>query len=156
MKRALLLIALAACGGGKSTPKTPPPAAAPDAGAAAQPEVPEALRQKAEDAVALVEALASAAEGAKPASEADCPALATALQAVADGPHGKAILAIDADPDFAKYAMPISDLYGAQLEKASDRLGDAIQTCAYDPDVVDVLLATGLIQAPTEGEDPGE
>jgi hypothetical protein len=154
VKRAVLLIALAACGGKKAASSTPPPTTAPDAGPAPQPEIPEALRAKAEAAVALVEALAAAAEGAKVQTEAECPGLATALRAVADGPQGGAILAIDSDPDFPKYGVAISDVYGAGLEKASDRLGDAIMVCAYDPDVVQVLLDTGLIQSPAEGDEP--
>lgn len=155
MKRAVLLIALAACGGKKTPATPPPPPAAPDAGPA-QPEIPEALRAKAADAVALVEELATAAEGVKVQSEAECPAQATALRTVGDGVHGKAILVLEADPEYPKFSGAIDSVLGAQLEKASDRLGDAIMMCSYDPDVVQVLLDTGLLQSPAESDEPVE
>ena len=147
MRRAALLLALAACSGGqkKDTPRQV--AAPPDAG---PPPIPERLQEEVEAAITLITDLAVAAEGAMPASDEDCTAQAAAMRPVADGEHGKAVLTLDEDAEFSAHAMEINAQYGDRLDAASDRLMDALERCAYHPDVISILVDIGAIQAPPD------
>jgi hypothetical protein len=128
---------------------TPAPVVA-DAAVAADPAaIPAPLAAEVEAAIGLLEAITTAAEsvGAADDEHADCEAMAAAMRPIADGPSGKAIVTIDADPDAKVYGKAIAETYGPRLDGASDRLAAAINACMYDPGVGQVLIDTGMIHA---------
>jgi hypothetical protein len=146
MRRISLVLALAlvACGGPKKhEDEFPVPDGPPDAGATvtepAATELPPALVAKVEHALDFVESFAVAAE----ANTADCAAMGTSLQALADGPDGKVLIAMDADPDFQPNAQAIADRFGPRLTELGDRISAAIRPC-NTPEVNDALTAVGL------------
>ena len=144
MRRFLLCaLVVAACGGPKKhEDELPVPEAPPDAAVAADP-IPATLEAKVETAIGFLESLVTAATGAGE----DCDKMSADMQAIADGPDGTSIIAMDADPEYHDHAKAVQDRYGDDLEKLGDRLSDAIQPCMMGSDkrVQEILVQIGLI-----------
>src|SRR5262249_25061875 len=145
----------AACGPKKAKPEEfPVPDGPPDAGAASMEAIPQDLQDETKAAIAFVEELAAAATGVKNTGDTYCDSVETAMRAVVDGPHGKAILTIDADTRFGTYAAAINQQFGKELGAMNDHLEAAVGACAQHPGVTKVLLDAGILAPEDEQGQP--
>jgi hypothetical protein len=142
----VLAVLLAACGPKKAKQEEfPVPEGPPDAGAASMEAIPQDLQDETEAAIAFIEELSTAASAVKNDGDTYCDSVATAMKAVVDGPHGKAIITIDADARFNTYANAINDKYGKQLNAMNDHLEAAVGACGGHPGVTQVLIDAGIL-----------
>ena len=147
----VLALALAACGGSKKKDEFPVPGDDPDAGVAASTLPPE-VSAEVERAITMVESLSTAAAQAGQ----DCTQVAAAIKPIADGPDGKALRDLDADPRLNQYSAEINHQYGKQLDAMIEHLGDAIMQCQHDPAVEQILLDTDVIQPAPDQATPDD
>jgi hypothetical protein len=135
---AAVALLVAGCPNKRAAAPDPGPDPAVDAPPAG--ELPDDLAAMIERAIGLMEALATAAEGA----EADCAAMTANVSAVADGSEGGAILAVDAHPAWETSVDAVTERFGPRLDAAIGRLIAATEPCAEDPGLGAALVKVGL------------